>query len=323
MTRISFQQAIIAFDGRKKGRNELPDQFNLKEVKMPKGFVVLPRFAGRLLAAGLVAAIFAPAAAKADFIDTFSNPTLNPSWVSDRYPAPQGTNAAAQTIATIVTDPTNAANMVLQLSMTTANDAANRPAAFSSTFYNTQGITAQGINVTAPWTLSADLYVNSDMLSTTGQMERTDLWGRDSNPDENSAYYPIIGMTNASPTDPFNQSAADRTARWRVWDSNTANGWVDLTDATPTLGWHDLSILFNGTSFIYSVDGSQVYTETPASAADVGTLANVYLEGYNFGSGNYNVLWDNVNAASQVPEPASGALMAFGAFFLLRRRRAA
>ncbi len=290
---------------------------------MSQGVGVFARFTGRLFAAGLVAAVFVPTTAKADFVDTFSNPTLDPNWVSDRYPAPQGTNAAAQTIATIVTDPTNASNTVLQLSITTANDAANRPAAFSSTFYNTQGITNQGINVTAPWTLSADLYVNSDMLSTTGQMERTDLWGRDSNPDENSAYYPIIGMTNASATDPFNQSAGDRTARWRVWDSNTVNGWVDLTDATPTAGWHDLSVVYNGTTFVYSIDGTQVYTETPASAAAVGDLANVYLEAYNFGSGNYNVLWDNVDAASQVPEPASGALMAIGGLFLLKRRRAA
>ena len=126
------------------------------------------------------------------------------------------------------------------------------------------------------------------------------------NPVENDAVYPIFGITNASPTDGFNPAALDRSFRFRVWDADTVNGWVDI--AAP-LGltfdaFHNLSVAFDGTNLTYKLDGATLYTDTTASDAGFGDLQTAFVEAYNFGDGNYSVRWDNISATS-VPEPAS------------------
>ena len=235
--------------------------------------------------------------------DTFD--TIDPAWTTDRY-EPAG-------FSSVMFDGDNR----LEIAIADADSAANRPSGYSGTFYNTQGRQRPASNGTT-WTVSADLYISADMLSG-DNLRRTDLWTRDSNPDENSAQYPIIGVIRNDDSDPFNPSAS-LTTRWRVWDGDTANGWVDLSEAV-TAGWHTLSIKADGSTFDYAIDGSSVYVDSTVSAAGSAALQTVFLQAYNFGGQDYAVYWDNLHA---VPEPASCVLVlgaAVGALGLLRRRR--
>ncbi len=228
--------------------------------------------------------------------------SIDPSWVTDR--------TEPQSFVSTV-DPTNALNNVLQITTS--------PTPFSnvSTFYNTQG-RQRPVNIGASgWYMSADVLVTADMVSDTGPMRRTDLWGRDSEPVEANANYPIFGLTNASPTDAFNQAAGDRTARYRVWDGNTVNGWVDL--GTPTVGWHNLYVAYTGTALEYFVDGNSVYTDPTVSLTN-GALQTTFLQAYNFGQDSYTVTWDNLN--TQVPEPTGIAAIGIMTLGLFRRQRA-
>jgi hypothetical protein len=247
--------------------------------------------------------------AVAAFTDTFD--TIDPAWVTDRY------EPEAFVVENFLGDNR------LRIDIDISDSAANRPGSFSSAFYNTQG-RQRPAGVTAPWVLSGDLYVDSAFNTTTGQLARTDLWGRDSNPVEALAHYPVFGITNASPTDGFNPSAPDRSFRFRVWDANTANGWVDL--AAP-VGFafdqfHNLSIAYDGTSFEYKLDGATLYTDATASLTLVGGLQTAFVEAYNFGVGSYTVRWDNISVAS-IPEPASMLLLGMSTLgsLLVRPRR--
>lgn len=195
----------------------------------------------------------------------------------------------------------------LKIGISTADSSVNRPSGFSSTFYNTQG-RQRPVVATVPWTVSADVYISSSFDTTTGALVRTDLWTRDSNPDENSASYPILGFTNNSPTDALNPSAGDRSVRFQAWDGDI--GWVNL--GLP-LGfafnaWHNVSITSFGNSFEYRIDGSLLYTDLTGSAIGSEALQAVFLEAYNFGDSDYSAYWDNLTV-SQVPEPASLALV--------------
>jgi hypothetical protein len=251
-----------------------------------------------------------PAVSKADFIDLFHGATVDPAWQQDRF--------EPSTVAIVpnpAPDAVNLSNTVLDLGVSAADFQGQ------GSFYDYQGITRQNLNVTGDWTVNADLYVSPDLASTTGTLEATTLWTRNSDPVEANAFYPIIGISNASPTDPYNPAAIDRVSRWRVFNS-TLGSYVDLPLlGTPTVGWHDLTIQYTGSDYLYSIDGSQVYDETPASDPSVGNLQGVYLEDYNFGQ-SYDAYWDIVSATSSVPEPASaGLLMVGGAAVLMRRRK--
>ncbi|HWA83749.1 MAG TPA: PEP-CTERM sorting domain-containing protein, partial [Fimbriimonadaceae bacterium] len=168
------------------------------------------------------------------------------------------------------------------------------------------------------------LYISNDMLDG-ANLRRTDLWARDSNTDENSARYPIIGVVRNDANDPFNASGS-LTTRYRVWDDNTSNGWVDLGTAV-TAGWHHLSIVGTGTTFEYSIDGNNVYSESPGSASGFDALQTVFVQAYSFGdathtgNGGYSVYWDNISA-QPVPEPATLAVIGLGLLGVIRRRKA-
>jgi MYXO-CTERM domain-containing protein len=213
----------------------------------------------------------------------------------------------------------------LRIDISAADSYQNRPGAFQSNFYNTQG-KQRAANNASPWEVSGDLYISNDMLS--GQnLRRTDLWARDNNPVENNSKYPIFGVIrNDGVGDPFDPSGT-LTTRWRVWDDETANGWVDLGDAV-TAGWHHLSIAATGTAFEYRLDDNLVYTDSTASQAGFEALQTVFVEAYSFGdvthatTDNYSVYWDNITAGP-VPEPASMTVLGLGALALIRRRRQA
>lgn len=262
--------------------------------------------------AGVFALVLvATASAPAAVVDTFD--FIDPAWVTDRF-EPHGFNS-------VFFDGDNR----LEISIDDAESSANRPSGFGGLFYNTQG-RQRPVALDTPWTVSGDVYVSSDMLSGSN-LRRTDLWTRDSNPVEINAQYPIIGIIRNDPADPFNPNAASLATRWRVWDGDTANGWVDL-GAAVTPGWHTLSITADGSSFAYEIDGGSVYLDATASQAGFEGLQTVFVEAYNFspenltnGGQNYSVYWDNVTA---VPEPAGAVLVASAMLAgLLRRRRTA
>ena len=256
----------------------------------------------RVLNCALGVALLSGSTAMAgQFTDTFD--TISPSWQTDRY-APS--DFSVQNVG---------GDNRLQISINTADDAANRNSTYSSSFYDTQG-KRRPTATPGDWTVSADLLVTQAMLSTTGPLERTDLWTRDSNPDENAAEYPIIGITNESPTNRYNASASDRLATFRIFDGDST-GWIDLPTA-PTPGWHDLSISYTGSSYVYSIDGTTVYTDNTVSTPGNGDLQTTFLEAFNFGDSNYSVNWDNL---SVVPEPGTIGLLGSGLMLLARRRR--
>lgn len=243
------------------------------------------------------------------FNDTFD--TIDPGWVTDRY-APAGFSSASF-------DGDNR----LKIDISAADSYQNRAGAFQSNFYNTQG-KQRASSLGLGWTVSGDVYISNDMLSG-NNLRRTDLWARDNNPVENNAQYPIFGVIRNDVNDPFNP-AATLSTRYRVWDADTANGWVDLGDAV-TSGWHNLAITATGTSFEYRLDGNVVYNDLTGSEAGFEGLQTVFVEAYSFGDAthattdNYSVYWDNINA-NPVPEPATMAILGLGAIAAIRRRRA-
>ncbi|MEM6506298.1 MAG: PEP-CTERM sorting domain-containing protein [Planctomycetota bacterium] len=234
----------------------------------------------------------------ASFTDTFD--AIDPAWTTDRY-EPAG-------FSSVFFDGDNR----LEIAIDDADSATNRPASFSSGFYDTQG-RKRVSGLEEIWTVSGELYVSSDMVSG-NNLRRTDLWARDGDGSEPNAEYPIFGMRRFDPSDPFNASASNISSVWRVWDPDTG-GWVELIDPV-TEGWHTLSITGTGSSFVYELNGTTVYTDnTVVPEAD---LTEVFVQAFNFGGGDYSVYWDNI---SVVPEPASLTLLGVAGLGLMVRRR--
>jgi hypothetical protein len=253
-----------------------------------------------------------PCLARAQWVDTFD--TINPAWVTDRY-APAG-------FQSVFFDGDNR----LQVTIDQAGSAINRPSADSSSFYNTQG-DQRPVGITGGWSLSAQVYVPSAFDTTTGQLVRSSLWAESGTTAANGEYA-IIGFTNASPTDPLNPEATDRSFRFQVYTGiNAEDDWFDV--GVPAVfafnTWTTLEASGNATTFEFSVDGTVVYTE-PADGDD---LQTAFIEAYNFGQtdanglNSYSVDWDNVAASAVIPEPANFALVAGLATFGLAwaRRR--
>lgn len=235
------------------------------------------------------------------FLDQFNS--IDPGWVTDRY-APAGFNSVAGNLEITISD---------------TDSAANRPSGYSSAFYNTQGRQRDG-QVTGQWTLVGDINVGSDVGG--NNLRRADLWGRTGNVGtETGAAYFILGYRNFDPNDVFNPSAPNITSAWRVWDEDTANGWVDL--ATPvTAGWHNVSIHYTGAAIQYILDGNLVYTDNTINALSP-QFTTVFAQAYNFGAGGYTALFDNIGVSVPDAGSTSGLMMAgigFLTIFGLKRR---
>jgi hypothetical protein len=236
-----------------------------------------------------------PGLAFAQFVDTFD--TIDPAWVVDRY-APAG----FQSVSFL-------GDNRLQITIDQTGSALNRPApTYAASFFNTQGEARPG-DILGDWTLSAEVYVSSAFDTTSGQLVQSDLMAH-TGTTSTDGDYATIGFTNASPTDPLNPAAPDRSFAFQVFDSNTAN-WIVLSlPAGFTFdAWYTLSIIATGTDFQYATDGNPVLTE-PTISGD--NLQTAFIESYNFGQtdaggqNSYSVYWDN--AIATVPEPADFAL---------------
>lgn len=264
------------------------------------------------LAVALVALVSSAQSARADVIESFDGPvTIGPTqaagtWYTDRY-APAGFSS-----------PTNAPDGrpgTLQHSISASDSSANRPGAFSSAFYNTQGrkYDLPGGMISAQIQMYVPASWNSlNQSESPGRL--ASFWATTNVPAPNDTY-PIIEYNN--------DRDGSGTNGFRVWDDDVG-GWVNVGGYGGDDQWYDLAFDINGSTFRYFVNGSLVYTDTTTNGST--SLANVILQGYN--SGNpYDIHWDNFSAsANAIPEPTTLALFGLGSLVLVAvrfRRRGA
>ena len=207
--------------------------------------------------------------------------TVPAGWVTDRYQPSQFANIGA------FQGRTN----VLAIGITAAGSLPNRASTGqNSSFYNTQGM-QYALTGGAGSFLSADLYIPLAWSDPSNGNARTDMWAVMIDGLAAVSDYPIIGFTNYG-----------GQARYRVWDpeANTADGWVNLS-TTPVVydDWTSFSIQFTGSEYVYTIDGSSVYTDSTTNGS-TGFSATI-MQAYNFGdpsiSGanalDYTAYWSN------------------------------
>lgn len=239
-----------------------------------------------------------------DITPSFDNaPT---GWTTDRYaPSSFGNVGTFQ-----------GRDNVLGIGISSAGDLANRPAAYQSSFYNTQG-SQYAISGGAGSVISADLWIPTTWSDPANGSFRSDIWGVMTDGSQVSDY-PILGFTSYG-----------NSSRFRVWIDS---GWVDLATSVNYGAWNSLAIEFTGSAYVYSINGSTVYTDTLIDGST--GFSAVIMQAYNFADptisgavlSDYTAYWSN----TAVPEPSTyiaGALLLlpFGASTLrvLRNKRAA
>lgn len=205
------------------------------------------------------------------------------TWQQDRYAPAVFANAG-----TVAGRPD-----VLNLGVAAADSQANRPPAFASTFYNTQG---RGLVLNLPnyAVVYGSLYIPSAWTTSSGPLEnrRTDMWGvaspatgADTCAGSGCNFFPYIGFSNASPSSP---TTTGGTGRYRVFDGTV--GVVDLALPVQYDQWSDVCIAFSGTDFKSYINGALVYTQTDMNHNDIATLgptthfSRVTMQAYNFGA---------------------------------------
>lgn len=252
-----------------------------------------------------VASVSQSGAQVVQYNDTFD--TILPAWTQDRY-EPFG----------FVSDSFDGGTSAL-LTISDVDSQTNRPVAFSSAFYNTQGMTRPAQSTGSSWTVSMDLYVDTTMISGSN-LRRIGMWVFTGND------YPIWDIIRNNAADPFNPNAV-LASRWRVYDPEvgTPDGWVELAESING-GWNNLEITGDSTGFTYFLNDSLVYTDTTATnPGQINLGGSVIVNAYNFntaGTTTYHV--DNVNAPvpiSSVPEPSPAFLFGIAGLVLALRRR--
>lgn len=238
--------------------------------------------------------------------DVVTSPTRAPgTWYTDRY-APAGF-ASGQS--------GGGRTGVLQQSISSADSAANRPGAFGSAFYNTQG---RAYDLAPGATgLGIELFVSQDWAGLNQNVAGAEgrlasLWGTGVDGSNTVSAYPIIEFNN-------------QTGGFRVWNGT---GWDNVGGFSGYGKWYDLGIELAGGNFNYYVNGSLV--GSTSADGSVG-LSSVILQGYNAGN-SYDAYWDNARDAalapvSAVPEPATlavfGGLGLAAVGYRVRRNRSA
>jgi len=106
--------------------------------------------------------------------------------------------------------------------------------------------------------------------------------------------YAVIGFTDQN-----------GTGTYRIWNDQTGI-WTYISSPVAYNAWTSFSISFNGTSFVYSIDGTQVGALANSGST---SISEVIMQAYNFG-GTYTADWSN----TPVPEPTT---IVAGAMLLL------
>lgn len=256
-------------------------------------------FFAALLSACCIAGAFS---AHADQTFDFNTPVVTGNtqapgvWYTDRY-APAGFSSP---------DFFDGDNRLLQ-SIAVADAADNRPPAFSSSFYNTQGRKYDLEAGTRK--MSIDLYIPAAWAGTGARM--AGFWGTAVDAVNAVSAYPILEFTSDT-----------ANPRFRAYDNGV---WMDmgLPSGFAYDSWQTLEIAkLNSGEFKYSVGD---LTATTTSLAPNGSveIQDVILQGHNTQTGvAYNIHWDNLST-SVVPEPASLAMAGAGLLGLIAVRRRA
>ncbi len=226
-------------------------------------------------------------------------------WVTDRYQPHSFSDVGTY----------QGRNNVLGIQITAAEGLTSRPTGDQFTFYNTQGM-QHPLSGGAGSVISADLYIPGSWSDPANGSVRTDMWGVMSDGSSVSDY-PIIGFSNYG-----------GAARYRIWDENLnggSGGWVDLSTPVKYDAWTSFSLDFTGSSYIYSIDGTPVFTDSEVNGT-TGFQA-IIMQAYNFFGDTtlsganpvaYTAYWSN-----SVPD-VSGSLgllgLGAGALVGLRRR---
>lgn len=185
----------------------------------------------------------------------------------------------------------------LHLGISASDGLANRPAAYQSTFYNTQGRSYDLGNGTYT-SIKGMVYVGTDWST---NYRRSDMWGVCADNANVVQAYPIIGFANTTSTNLV----------CRVWD-NVNGVWIPVSAAVPggvtTNRWYTLEIKLKPGVFEYYVDGKLVYSDSKTIGST--KFNSMLIQGYNFndaslGAGNfpsglndsYNIYWDNITAS--------------------------
>ena len=197
----------------------------------------------------------------------------------------------------------------LLVTVSGADSASNRPGAFSSAFYNTQG---RKYDLDPRVTMiEADLFLDSAWASS-GQRE-AGLWGTAFNATNDISFYPIIEYANGA---------------FRGW--NGVNGYIGLGSGN-TGGFNTLGIELDTALNQWNYLINHVVAGSVGAAGSV-YLGNVIFQAHNNYSlnqqGTKQVRWDNFLASdgrgNNVPEPGTLALASLsliGLCFMNRRRQ--
>ncbi len=176
--------------------------------------------------------------------------------------------------------------------------AANRPAAFSSAFYNTQGRKydlAAGTNA-----LFIDVYVSQAWDALTQIDGRLgSFWATGLDAANQVSSFPILEFNN--------NRAGSGDDGFRVWDGG---GWFNVGGFAGYDQWYRLGLVLDGGQELFYVNGNLVGAVSDAQTTNFG---NVILQGYN--SGNfYSIAWDNLSATTSgldsMPEPGTLSMFA-------------
>lgn len=192
----------------------------------------------------------------------------------------------------------------LRIGISDADSEANRPASFSSVFYNTQGRKLD-VDIPVGEKISADLYIPSDWATS---VRRSDLWATTFNSGNAISGFPILGFINNDPNDPFNIAPApvDLDPRFRFFvqdtDFDPSNGftadWIEfpLPSGFSYDRWWTFEIELTPAAYLIRViDDTGTAVIEFADPVTFGSIrfGNIIMQAYNFGE-TYDAIWDNI-----------------------------